>query len=229
MSSYDEIREQYENASLEEKMILIRYGNIQYLTRITGYAKLLKSIALRNIEELPDDYSKWCEQIIEAANNFADEIDGVFDTNENNRETRRVKQEARDNEFALRLWQHNQKNLAELKNYDSLKAALFDRLDQISITQLTPLEHSFPPHHLSTVEFGRPWDRRIRIGIHYQPGYIIHLSRTTDKRNLKSESFEGITSSIDEACVILKEWILNSVSFDTILQNYSWFKEVPYP
>jgi hypothetical protein len=212
-----------------EVFVLINYGKIRYLSTIEGLAEILKSLPSRGVEKLPTAYIERCDDIIASTTSFCDEIDGILDNETNNREIRRLKKEEHNQEFALMMWNSDQKKLLELNNYHSLQEAIFDRLDNFSVDQLSPFERTSRSHYLTSVEFGRPQERYIRIGIHYMPGYSIHLSQTIDKRNFTSRNLEGVTRSIDETCDILKEWMIQTASFESILREYPWLKEVPYP
>jgi hypothetical protein len=228
MTHYDELRSQYGNSSPEEKLSLIRYAYKRYIPTIQSIANILKETGERAAYGIPDDFVKWCEAITKSADDFSEVIEALLDTDDYNRETRKIDDEKRDTESEERHWKYVQGQLPELKAYTNLNEALLNGFDNPSIQQLKELESKWPSYSRTNSEFIKQYYRGIRIATHYQPGYIIRLFETIDQRNLTARQHEGVTSSLNEAYIILRSWMLDRATIENVISEHLWLKEVTF-
>ncbi|MEO8610335.1 MAG: hypothetical protein ABI690_20740 [Chloroflexota bacterium] len=225
MSHYDEIRSQYGNSSPEEKLSLLRYAYKRYIPSIQGIAGILKEAGERVSFGIPDDFVKWCDAILKSAEDFSEVIEALLDTDDYNRETRRLNDEKHD-KFEEMHWNNILGQLPELKVHSSLSEALLSEFDDSSIEQLREFEYKWPTSGRTMSEFQKRYDRGVRVGTHYQPGYIVWVYETIDQRNLTARKYEGITSSLNEARIILRSWMIDRISIEEIAHKYAWLQEV---
>ena len=63
MSSYDELREMFANASEQEKLAIICSESKRLLVTAQGYSQIMQKIlSERKPVELPDDFENWCKK-----------------------------------------------------------------------------------------------------------------------------------------------------------------------
>lgn len=192
---------------------------------IQSVANILKETGERASLGIPDDFVKWCEALKKSADTFAEIIEALTDTDEYNRETRRIKEE-RDSESEDMYWNDIQRKLPELNDYSSLSQALLDGFDELSIQQLQGIKREWPTYTRTNCEFRENYDRGIRVATHYRPGYVIWVYETIDQRNLTARKFEGVISSLNVVRSILKSWMLDRVSIEDVAHKHTWLQEV---
>jgi hypothetical protein len=84
------------------------------------------------------------------------------------------------------------------------------------------------PSHPTIIYFRIP-ERRAHIAAQASQldnrrylGYVITLEWLSDKRNIKWEQHEGLTSSLDEAATVLYHWLIEKQELQAIQQEFQW-------
>src|SRR5947208_1889722 len=126
MTFYDQIRSKYENSLPEEKLMAIKNELFDLLAPIMGNSHLLGLLGKADPSGLPDEYVKWCEEIYEAGERLKDLVEGLTDTQENNRESRSKEQEIKRATHSKQRWVMAQQELPELHGFSDLFDAILE-------------------------------------------------------------------------------------------------------
>ena len=71
----EERRVRIRKASAETRLSDLRHDALRYLNIVTAVATLLGDIDTESVEGLTTEYSKWVEQLLEAARDLRDVLD----------------------------------------------------------------------------------------------------------------------------------------------------------
>jgi hypothetical protein len=229
MEFYDDIRAQFFDVPAEEKLQILRSESMRRLGTVSGHAGLmLKILEERKPPELPDDFEKWCKNIIDGASEMRDLIDALTDARH-----RRIQQQERadhERKFNEEMWEHDQTRVPELQQYKSFTDAVKETAQKIgsSLAGNTgkSIELHAPFHPSGYLEFDAG-ERRADVGTqsdgHLHLGYVITLRWCSDKRNIKWQEHKGLTKSLDEAVTVLDQWLIENWGLEQIKQLYPWF------
>lgn len=228
MPSYDQFREMFANASSEEKLAIIRSESKQLLVMAQGYSQIIQKIlSERKPVELPDDFENWCKKVADSVKEAQDLIEAL--TDREHRSIYREEKEKSDRELGEMIWRDNQQGLPELRSYASLEDAVDKTANRLGLATLLPeTRNADLQFHPAVVNFHTP-ERRARIGAqasqlpsHRYLGYVVELEWLSDWRNIKWEEHEGLTSSLEEAVIVLYQWLINKTDLQSIRQEFQW-------
>jgi hypothetical protein len=220
MTFYDQIRSKYENSSPEEKLTVIR-GEIIDLYAIMGNAHLLGYLGKADPSGLPHEYVKWCEEIYDAGQKLIDLIEGLTDTQENNRKSRSDTQMANGKAHSTQSWQLAQEQLSELREFSDFWDAILKTTERIGLNLSDQIRDNITPdsgNHISI--YMEPGENE--MGITIDAGYLITLQKFHNKI-IRWKNFKGKVSSITDVCQIIIWWITDNRSIDDIRVQYPQF------
>ena len=228
MSSYDELREMFANASEQENLAIIRSESKRLLVTAQGYSQIMQKIlSERKPVELPDDFENWCKKVEDSVKEVQDIIEAL--TDREHRSVYREEQEKRDRELSEMIWRDVQQGLPELRSYTGLEDAVDKTAKLLGLSTLVLETKNIDfPSHQGMVQF-KSSERRARIAPqasqlpgHRYLGYVVVLEWLSDWRNIKWEEHEGLTSSLEEAVKVLYQWLIKKTELQSIRQEFQW-------
>ena len=228
MPLYNEFREMFANASSQEKLAIIRSESKRLLSTAQGYSQIMhKIISDIKPSELPDDFGAWCKEVEDSVKELQDLIEAL--TDQKHRSIYQEEREKRDRELGEMIWRDNQQGLPELRSFASLEDAVDNTAYRLGLSPLlSEVKNNNMPSHPANIYFHIP-ERRARIGAQASQldnrrylGYVITLEWLSDKRNIKWEQHEGLTSSLGEAVTVLYHWLIEKQELQTIKQEFEW-------
>jgi hypothetical protein len=229
MPTYDEYREFVADSSAEQKLAILRSESRQLLAGICGYTTLiLKLVEERGAPQMPPEFSDWCQSAAIHSQELADLVGALTDSK--HRDLLRQEQEERERVRAVNFWKEEQADLPELQNYASF-------LEAVQQTALK-LDVSLPSHiqitnfyHPSVMSAFASSERRVNIQSvvsrhNKRPiGYFVALSNlAADELHTKGPRYQGITRSLDEAVVMLHQWLVDKWSQEQMQQQHDWLE-----
>ncbi len=227
MALYDDLRSQYSQASPQDKLDIMRDEVMRHIPVIAGKSALLQEIGKADPDRFPDDYLEWCHEIFLAAIRIVDIIEGLTDTDENNRETRRQGSAERSKTANAQKWEEVQHNHPELKNYDNLTEAISKTFDKLGLT-FPDADKLYRFEYVGSLLLIEKPSHKMSVSIDpFQAGYRVILVELVDKVKFLFQSYEGKTKSLEEVCRILQLWMIEDTSIDTIRDKYPWIEAAP--
>lgn len=232
MVDYDELREQFAGATESEKLSAIRMESVQRMSVIQGYAEIILMLAKeRDISDMPDDFPKWCEYIVQNAETMSTVIRALTDSQ--HQSITEQENATRHRELGEMLWKDAQNGLPELKPYESLRDAIkklsIETDMQLEISKLRIDDSYLYPgggiHYSDGKRHVRVGTQKASVGTNYL-GYRVAVSFVVDKRNMKSVKFEGITNSLNVVIELLFDWFETGLDIDQLLEKYDWLSKI---
>ena len=207
MALYDDLRSQYSQATPEDKLNVIHDQVMKHIPIIAGKSALLQEIGRADPARFPDDYLEWCHEIFLAAISIVDIIEGLTDTNENNRETRSQQGSERSKVSNAQRWDEVQQNHPELNDYNNLAEAISKNFDKMGLT-FPDADRLYRFEYIGSLLLIEKPNQKMSVSINpFQAGYLVTLVELVDKVKFLFQSYEGKTQSLEEVCRILQHWM----------------------
>ena len=223
MSDYEEFRKLLLNRSDSQKLVILRAESIRLLARISGYATILKkTVAERDVPELPDDFEKWCEVLLSSSHELQDLIEASIDEH---RDVRREQEAVRKAEWVKEMWEYDKQVAEELQPFESMLEAVAETAQSLDLKNdlFSPNVILDKHHRYPLFKTKSRWGD---VGVQKRDdtfgGYRITLNWLQDPRNMEWKDYTAFAATLKDAIKVLHAWLILELSIEELIQRYPW-------